>query len=97
MDWLRTQIIMIFCIMMIFILAVLTSSCSDRIIYVNPDRFVFQKTVEPKERTIRIHNSDVELYELYIDNLRGQIEFHNNQIDSYNKATETDQVGDQSE
>ena len=66
------------------LLLVSLSSCSTtKVVYVEPKPFQFQKTVEPKPRTIRVHKDDRQLYEAYIDKLREQIRFHNRQIDDY--------------
>ena len=66
------------------LLLVSLSACSTtKVIYVEPRPFQFQKTVEPKPRTIRVHKDDRQLYEAYIDKLREQIRFHNKQIDDY--------------
>jgi len=66
------------------LLLVSLSACSTtKLVYVEPKPFQFQKTEEPKPRTIRVHKDDRPLYEAYIDKLREQIRFHNDQIDSY--------------
>ena len=73
-------------IKMIFgiLLLVNLSACSTtKLVYVEPKPFGFQKTVEPKPRTIRVHRADTPLYKAYIDKLREQIRFHNSQIDDY--------------
>lgn len=66
------------------LLLVSLSACSTtKLVYVEPKPFEFQKTVEPKPRTIRVHKEDRPLYEAYIDKLREQIQFHNDQITDY--------------
>ena len=67
------------------LLSVSLTACSTttKYVYVEPEPFAFQKTTEPKERIIRVHKEDVPLYQAYIDKLRGQIRFHNSQIDDY--------------
>ena len=66
------------------LLSVSLSACSTtKLVYVEPKPFDFQKTIEPKERAIRVHKEDAPLYRAYIDKLRGQIRFHNSQIDDY--------------
>lgn len=66
------------------LLLVSLSACSTtKLVYVEPKPFEFQKTVEPKPRTIRVHKEDRPLYEAYIDKLREQIRFHNSQINDY--------------
>ena len=67
------------------LLLVSLSACSSttKVICVEQKPFEFQKTIEPKPRTIRVHKDDRQLYEAYIDKLREQIRFHNRQIDDY--------------
>lgn len=66
------------------LLLVSLSACSTiKLVYVEPEPFEFQKTVEPKLRTIRVHKEYESLYKAYIDKLREQIKFHNDQITDY--------------
>ena len=66
------------------LLSVSLSACSTtKLVYVEPEPFAFQKTTELEEREIRVHKEDANLYRAYIDKLREQLRFHNNQIDDY--------------
>lgn len=61
------------------------SACSStpKLIYIEPQPFIFQKTIAPKARTIRVIKQDEELYKAYITKFREQINFHNSQIEDY--------------
>jgi hypothetical protein len=72
--------------MMIGILLLSSCSSTEKLVYVQPSAFSFQKTIEPAPRTIRVHPEDSELYGAYIDSLRDKLKFHNNQIDEYFKS-----------
>ena len=78
------------------LLLVSLSACSTtKLVYVEPKPFQFQKTDELKQRTIRVHKDDRQLYEAYIDKLREQIRFHNGQIDDYLNSFKKDEGDEQ--
>ncbi len=73
--------------MKIIYIAVMTilllQGCSENTIYIKPKPYNFQTTEQPKQRSIRVYKEDVKLYEAYISNFRGIIDFHNKQITDY--------------
>jgi len=76
-------------IILISILMILSlSSCSARIeyVYIKPEPFDFKVNELPKEREIRVHPRDMELYKGYITQLRKHIDFYILQIKDYKES-----------
>ena len=73
---------------LLVIIISLLQGCSTKTeyVYIKPKPFKFQTTPLPKVREIRVHSKDMRLYEAYIGNFRNIIEFHNEQIEDYEKS-----------
>lgn len=61
-------------------------STTERLVYIEPQPYVFQKVTQQPERTIRVYNDDADLYRAYIDKFREQIDFMNQQVDDYTNS-----------
>lgn len=67
------------------LLLLLLNGCTSKEVYIKSKPYTFQKTVQPTARTIRIYKEDEKLYNAYIRQFRNLIDFHNEQIDGYNR------------
>jgi len=70
----------------------LVSACSSKLVYIEPEPYVFHKTIDIVPVSIRVYGADVDLYNAYVSKLREQIEFHNNQITDYERSFEDETV-----
>jgi hypothetical protein len=69
----------------LLLLLVSLSACSatERLVYIEPQPYVFQKVTQQPPRSIRVADEDAELYSAYIAKFREQIDFMNQQVDDY--------------
>ena len=72
----------------LLLLSVSIAACSttERLVYIEPQPYVFQKVTQQPERTIRVADDDAETYKAYIAKFREQIDFMNQQVDDYTNS-----------
>jgi hypothetical protein len=58
-------------------------STTERLVYIEPQPYVFQKVTQQPPRSIRVADDDAETYKAYIDKFREQIDFFNQQVEDY--------------
>lgn len=74
-------------------IALLLQACSKtEYVKIPCEPFNFKSTQQPKERTIRVLSDDLDLYDAYINNFRGIIDFHNIQIKDYKNSFKKDGI-----
>ena len=72
-------ILMINSLLLAFSLLFVTG-CSDKLVLAKPPCVNMSEIQEPKLRTIRVYNSDVDLYNAYINEFRTKIQNQNDLI-----------------
>lgn len=70
-------------ILLSLIASITACATTEKLVYIEPKPYVFQKVTQQQSRKIRVHDSDVELYSAYIAKFRQQIDFMNQQVDDY--------------
>ena len=74
---------MIKTVLLLLLVNLAACSTTERLVYIEPKPYVFQKVAQQPAVTVRVHNDDAAIYEAYIDKFREQLDFMNQQIDDY--------------
>jgi len=74
---------MIKTVLLLLLASITACSSTERLVYIEPKPYAFQKLERQPAVTVRVHSDDAELYKAYIDKFREQLDFMNQQIDDY--------------